>query len=291
MTEDNVIPMNTPTPPPLRLQVRVLSRAESDNGPVYDVFASTADRDQIEGRSVVIEWSAPDEVLAVSDPAGIETAVANLALERGALAVRLVEAAWDDGTEQESADTVTPATSDDEATSEEAGEETGALGDLLDARRITKTLPCGMTDAERSELAMRMTELTLEIEDIEAQQKRIKGLRERITAYAHDVESGNTMRAVTCFVYFDTPAPGMKRIIRADTGEIVEEVTMSQADMQPSLFESTTDETATDEGEHAPTDTADEAQQADGDTAPLATDDAEEMDGDDMRIPVVSEEG
>lgn len=98
-------------------------------------------------------------------------------------------------------------------------------------------LPCEMNDEERSDCAYKLTELALEIERIENLQKRIKGMREEITEIAHMIDSGVANRDVRCMVCYDTPKPGMKRIVRLDTDEVVEELRMTEADSQPGLFE------------------------------------------------------
>lgn len=226
--DENVIPMNTPaTPGPLQANIRILGGPGASDG-MYDMtITGVESTEEFTSRAVVAYWSAPAELVATAEGvASVETAVANHVLGCGALTVRLVQAEWEDT----------------QSLADKAVEASTESDDPPDGRRVTKTLPCGMSDFERGEKARAMTELALEIERIEALQKRIKGLRESITEYAHQVDSGTIMRAVACAVYYDTPHAGMKRVVRMDTGEVVEESPMSQADMQPSLFEAATED-------------------------------------------------
>lgn len=63
---------------------------------------------------------------------------------------------------------------------------------------------------------------------IEAANSRVVGLTDRIN-------SGFEMREVECLVLLETPRPGLKRLIRADTNEHIRDEPMTVAEMQNSF--------------------------------------------------------
>ena len=67
--------------------------------------------------------------------------------------------------------------------------------------------------------------------------EQLQNLRGEIRRLARLVRTKKEKRTVTCGVAMHTPTVGTKTIVRVDTGEIVREEAMSEAEMQERLFE------------------------------------------------------
>lgn len=68
--------------------------------------------------------------------------------------------------------------------------------------------------------------------DLKADEARIA---ESITKLSRYVNDGYDFRQVACKVLFDNPRDGMKTIVRVDTGEIVETISMEDHERQGNL--------------------------------------------------------
>jgi hypothetical protein len=60
----------------------------------------------------------------------------------------------------------------------------------------------------------------------------IKAANSRVADLTQKINNGYEMREVECLAMLETPRPGMKRIIRLDTNEMVREEAMTMAEMQ-----------------------------------------------------------
>lgn len=63
----------------------------------------------------------------------------------------------------------------------------------------------------------------------------IKGLRAKVDDLSVAITNGYELRMVDCTIMFDTPRPGMKTIIRTDSGEEVRQELMTEFDRQQGL--------------------------------------------------------
>lgn len=99
-----------------------------------------------------------------------------------------------------------------------SGEELRELGEVL--ARETQ----GVFDLEKRKTA-RAAEISAEI-------KRATG---RCAELAGKINNGYELREVECLALLETPRPGMKRVIRIDTNELVREEPMTLLEMQSSF--------------------------------------------------------
>ncbi|HZF23984.1 MAG TPA: hypothetical protein VE030_11035 [Burkholderiales bacterium] len=60
----------------------------------------------------------------------------------------------------------------------------------------------------------------------------IKSAKSRVVELTTKINNGYEMREVECLAILETPRPGMKRIIRLDTNEMVREEAMTVNEMQ-----------------------------------------------------------
>jgi len=60
----------------------------------------------------------------------------------------------------------------------------------------------------------------------------IKSAESRVGDLTQKINNGYEMREVECLALMETPRPGMKRIIRVDTNEMVREEAMTMNEMQ-----------------------------------------------------------
>ena len=99
-------------------------------------------------------------------------------------------------------------------------------------RTTFKDLKVILDDAELLEISRNITNIVLEIEDIEKQKTRVKGMREDETYYSKIFKQGYDVKSVRCSVLFNSPTTGTKTIIRDDTDEQVEQLEMTKDEMQ-----------------------------------------------------------
>ncbi len=64
----------------------------------------------------------------------------------------------------------------------------------------------------------------------------LTGLNERQRKLAAAIRSRTETRLVNCVVYYHTPDEGIKLVVRTDTGEVVGEMPMTNAEKQLNLF-------------------------------------------------------
>lgn len=109
---------------------------------------------------------------------------------------------------------------------------------------IERKLMCALTDAELVSRGRMMAELFATIDSVEAARSeamknfkaRLTGLNEEQRKLGRALEEKQEERLLTCMVTFHSPEVGIKRIVRSDTGEVVEEVPMTDAEKQIPLF-------------------------------------------------------
>lgn len=99
------------------------------------------------------------------------------------------------------------------------------------------------TDAERMEIADRLARANVAKVQLEEQKKtvdadlkaRIEEQSEAIQRESRKLMSGYEYRDVECEITYDTPQPGWKTVARVDTGEIVRQAPMTEAELQAEL--------------------------------------------------------
>ncbi len=112
-------------------------------------------------------------------------------------------------------------------------------------KRITETLTCELSEQELNEKGQLMSAAMLEYDTVEDQKKeatkvfseQLKEVRGRMRQLSRVIRDKSEERSVECIVRFHNPEPGMKRIIREDTGEIVRDEQMTMAERQNNLFD------------------------------------------------------
>lgn len=101
-----------------------------------------------------------------------------------------------------------------------------------------RDLPCQLTDAEKAELSEEMAKAEIGIEDLKSQVQNLntekRKLGGHLNALAHQLDDGAQERSVECHWVEDLPH-GVKRLVRQDTQEVVEEETLTSADLQEEL--------------------------------------------------------
>ena len=110
-------------------------------------------------------------------------------------------------------------------------------------RKIELQLRHQFTQKETLEIAKKMAEanrdLALALEEKKAITTQLKakceGIASRVAEAAGKINSGFEYRLTSVTVKYHTPKTGAKRLIRDDTGEILEEEAMSQAELQDEL--------------------------------------------------------
>lgn len=107
----------------------------------------------------------------------------------------------------------------------------------------TRELPCRMSERQRQRRALELAAVTCQLGDVQRERKEALArfreqaheLRERVQELAWWVDCGHEPREVECQLVRDLAA-GQLRVVRRDTGEIVEERPLTAADLQDSLF-------------------------------------------------------
>jgi hypothetical protein len=113
-------------------------------------------------------------------------------------------------------------------------------------KQIELELFCTLTDEEIQSRGMMLVEtVRLKDETNRAQKESAKAYRETLTGLderqrdlSRIIRERAERRMVRCAVLFHAPTEGTKRIIRVDTGEIVREETMTQAELQLNIWDS-----------------------------------------------------
>ena len=112
-------------------------------------------------------------------------------------------------------------------------------------KQITETLTCELSEAELNEKGQLMSAAMLEYDETEDRKKAatkdfsesLQELRSRMRQLSKIIREKTEPRSVTCAVRYHNPEPGMKRIIREDTGEIVRDEQMTMEERQRNLFD------------------------------------------------------
>ena len=99
-------------------------------------------------------------------------------------------------------------------------------------RTTFRDLKVILDEQELLEISKKITDIILEIEEIEKQKAKIKGMRTEETYLSQIFKQGYDIKSVRCSVLFNNPKPGLKTIIRDDTNEKVEELEMTEEEMQ-----------------------------------------------------------
>ena len=95
---------------------------------------------------------------------------------------------------------------------------------------------CSLADQLARETRLRIETLETRATVVAEFAAQIKGADKRIADLANKYNSRYEMREMECIVLFDKPQPGMKTIVRVDTGEEVRTAVMTDAETQGNLF-------------------------------------------------------
>jgi hypothetical protein len=117
------------------------------------------------------------------------------------------------------------------------------------AKKIEIELPCALSDDEvRSrgdylvELIARMDAVSEEKSNVARRYKdQLSGLAETQRKVAAAIRTRCETRMVRCWVTYHAPCEGVKRTTRMDTGDVVSEEPMTDAEKQLNLFASIKD--------------------------------------------------
>jgi hypothetical protein len=119
----------------------------------------------------------------------------------------------------------------------------------MKGKRITEFLPVEFTQDELDEKREQLSSTVLKYDDVEDEKKRIakgyteqlQGLRGDMRRLSKDIRRKNENRTVDCVARFHDPTPGMKTIVRLDTGEVVRTEGMSHDERQENMFDDVED--------------------------------------------------
>ena len=111
-------------------------------------------------------------------------------------------------------------------------------------KQIELELLCELTDEEVQMRGLQLASAFVERDKVDAAKrdaarsfgKQLEGIDERMRRLSDAIAERREYRFVRCAVIFHSPANGTKRIVRADTGEIVREEPMTMAECQQFLF-------------------------------------------------------
>lgn len=112
-------------------------------------------------------------------------------------------------------------------------------------KEIVMDLMCDLSDAELFDRAQQMSTVLQTIDEVEtAKRVSAKDFKERLEGLVGEsrklswiVRQRSESRPVRCSVEFHKPVQGTKRVTRLDTGELVKEEPMSQAELQGNLLD------------------------------------------------------
>jgi hypothetical protein len=111
-------------------------------------------------------------------------------------------------------------------------------------KNIDLDLVCELSTEEVNERPQQMSAAMTEYDQVESDKKdavkeyteQMKELRGRMRRLSRTITSKTESRIVKCCTYFHTPVVGTKRTVRLDTGELVREEPMTNAECQDNLF-------------------------------------------------------
>ena len=109
----------------------------------------------------------------------------------------------------------------------------------------TETLECALTADEIGQRGRNLSTTLLEHDAKEEQKKdaakefaeELKAFRLDMKILSQTIRRGTELRKVEVEVRMHTPRPGMKRTVCLDTGAVVRDEQMTEAERQASLFE------------------------------------------------------
>ncbi len=103
---------------------------------------------------------------------------------------------------------------------------------------VQRDLPCQLTDAEKAELSEEMATAELGIEKLKGEVRELnsekRGLQGHLNALAHALDDGAQDKSVEC-LWVEDMAKNVKRLIRQDTKEVVEESALTLEDRMDDL--------------------------------------------------------
>lgn len=112
-------------------------------------------------------------------------------------------------------------------------------------REIEMELPCELNDDDVTERALQMSATMAEIDEVDSAKRdavkvhsdRLKFLHGRLRSLGNAVRTRSENRIVRCAVDYHVPTVGAKRITRKDTGDVLKEEPMTDAECRKELFE------------------------------------------------------
>lgn len=115
-------------------------------------------------------------------------------------------------------------------------------------KEVTLDLMCELDDDELRERGATLSSTALQYDVVEDQKKsatkefsdELKQLRGEMRKLSVIIRAKKETRPVLCMMDFHSPATGIKRITRMDTGEFVRDEPMSSQECQNNLFEGST---------------------------------------------------
>ena len=103
---------------------------------------------------------------------------------------------------------------------------------------VNRDLPCKLSDEDKAKLSDEQARTEIQIEvikgrvtDLNTEKRALEGHRNKL---AHEVEDGAQERSVVCHWVEDLPH-GVKRLVRQDTKDVVEEETLTGDDLQETM--------------------------------------------------------
>jgi hypothetical protein len=110
--------------------------------------------------------------------------------------------------------------------------------------RIERELVCVLTDGELQSRATMLCNTVGEIDQVQHDKKdamkeyqdQLTALQEQQRKLVRTIRERSERRIVACAVLWHTPAEGVKRIVRLDTGEPIAEESMTDSEKQLNLF-------------------------------------------------------
>lgn len=103
---------------------------------------------------------------------------------------------------------------------------------------VHRDLDCELTDADKAALSGEMAKAELGIEALKSEVAELntkkRGLQGHLNELAHALDDGLQERSIECHWVEDLPH-NVKRLVRQDTMEPIEEVALTAADLQEEL--------------------------------------------------------
>lgn len=103
---------------------------------------------------------------------------------------------------------------------------------------VQRELPCKMSDADKASVLDDMAAAELGVENLKAEVRELNTKKRALEGHrnglAHDVEMGTQEREVEC-LWVEDMAKNVKRLIRQDTQEVVEETALTLDDRMQDL--------------------------------------------------------